>query len=206
MVKSGCRGVLIGMESLDEANLRNMGKSWNVAAASYADSLKQFRKHGLAVYGTFVFGYDHDDRKVVQRQHRLCPRAQAVPGGVQSSGAVSRNAALSKAGHREGRLLKPKWWLDPESRVGDVVFRPKKVTPAELQELCLEARRQFYSWSSIGRRLFDLRANARNLPMLAVYLGLNIGSHYDIDLRQGLQLGAGVVNAEQDSDRLALMR
>src|SRR4029079_19557023 len=29
MVESGCRGVLIGMESLNPENLRAMGKSWN---------------------------------------------------------------------------------------------------------------------------------------------------------------------------------
>src|SRR5260370_16205324 len=67
MVKSGCRGVLICMELLDPANLRDMGKAWNLAGGSYADSLARFRKHGLAVYGTFVFGYDHDDRGVVER-------------------------------------------------------------------------------------------------------------------------------------------
>ncbi len=67
MAESGCRGVLIGMESLDPKNLRAMGKDWNLAAGSYAQSLAQFRKHGLAVYGTFVFGYDHDDADTIQQ-------------------------------------------------------------------------------------------------------------------------------------------
>ena len=67
LVKSGCKGLLIGMESLDPANLRDMGKDWNLAAGTYAESLARFRKHGLAVYGTFVFGYDHDDWDVVRR-------------------------------------------------------------------------------------------------------------------------------------------
>ncbi len=67
MVQSGCRGVLIGMESLDPANLRDMGKSWNLAGGSYAESLRRFRDHGLAVYGTFVFGYDNDDAGVIER-------------------------------------------------------------------------------------------------------------------------------------------
>ena len=43
MVRRGCLGVLIGMESLDQANLRDMGKSWNLAGGSYADSLRRFR-------------------------------------------------------------------------------------------------------------------------------------------------------------------
>jgi len=53
--------LLMSCCALDPANLRDMGKDWNLAGGSYADSLQRFRKHGLAVYGTFVFGYDNDD-------------------------------------------------------------------------------------------------------------------------------------------------
>jgi len=88
-------------------------------------------------------------------------------------------------------LLSPKWWLAPDGRVGQVTFRPRKLSPGELEELCLDARRQFYGWGSIWDRMRDLKANASSLLMLGIYLGLNIGAHYDIDLRQGLQLGAG---------------
>jgi radical SAM superfamily enzyme YgiQ (UPF0313 family) len=191
MVQSGCRGVLIGMESLDPANLRDMGKSWNLAGGSYADSLARFRKHGLAVYGTFVFGYDNDDERVVQRsidfarEHKLFLAAfnHLVP---------FPGTPLYRRLRAEGRLLTPKWWLDPEGKVGDVAFRPKKMSAEELQALCLEARRQFYQWDSIAERLLDRRANARNWLMTGVYLGLNIGAHFDIDLRQGLRLGAGL--------------
>jgi radical SAM superfamily enzyme YgiQ (UPF0313 family) len=195
MVKSGCRGVLIGMESLDPANLREMGKSWNLAGASYADSLARFRKHGLAVYGTFIFGYDNDDAELVQRsvefarEHKLFLAAfnHLIP---------FPGTPLYQRFEEEGRLLKSKWWLDPDSRVGDVTFRPKKMTPDELQALCLGARRQFYGWGSILDRLCDLQANARNPLMVGVYLGLNIGAHFDIDRRQGLRLGAGLAEWE----------
>jgi radical SAM superfamily enzyme YgiQ (UPF0313 family) len=191
MVESGCKGVLIGMESLDPANLRDMGKTWNLAGGSYAESLARFRKHGLAVYGTFVFGYDNDDRKVIQRsvdfarEHKLFLAAfnHLIP---------FPGTPLYRRLEQEGRLLRRKWWLDPDSRVGDVNFRPKKITPGELEELCLEARRQFYSWGSIWQRLWDSRANIRTLMMLGVFLGLNLGAHFDIDRRQGLRLGAGL--------------
>ncbi len=112
MVRSGCLGVLIGMESLDPANLRDMGKGWNLAGGSYADSLARFRKHGLAVYGTFVFGYDHDDRQVVRRsidfarEHKLFLAAfnHLVP---------FPGTPLYRRLEAQGRLLSPKWWLDP---------------------------------------------------------------------------------------------
>jgi hypothetical protein len=66
------------------------------------------------------------------------------------------------------------------------------MSPDELEALCLGARRQFYSWGSIWQRLQDRQANAGSLMLAGVYLGLNISAHYDIDLRQGLLLGAGL--------------
>src|SRR5262249_15805453 len=135
-----------------------------LAGGSYAESLARFRKHGLAVYGTFVFGYDNDDRDVVRRsvefarEHKLFLAAfnHLVP--FPGTPLYRRLAA-------EGRLLSPRWWLDPDGRVGDVVFRPKKLAPDELQALCLEARRRFYGWGSILERLGDRRANGRSLMM-----------------------------------------
>jgi radical SAM superfamily enzyme YgiQ (UPF0313 family) len=191
MVESGCRGVLIGMESLDPENLHRMGKSWNIASGSYERSLRQFRKHGLAVYGTFVFGYDNDDARLIQRSIDFA-REQKLFLAAFNHLIPFPGTPLYRRLEAEGRLLKPRWWLDPESRVGDVTFRPKRMSADELEALCLDARRQFYCWSSIWQRLRDRQANAGSLMLAGVYLGLNISAHYDIDLRQGLRLGAGL--------------
>jgi radical SAM superfamily enzyme YgiQ (UPF0313 family) len=191
MVKSGCRGVLIGMESLDPANLRDMGKGWNLAGGSYAESLRRFRDHGLAVYGTFVFGYDNDDRDTVQRSVEFAVEQKLFLAAFNHL-VPFPGTPLYRRLQAEGRLLTPKWWLDPNGRVGDVTFRPKKLDPEELEELCLDARRQFYRWGSIGGRLCDFKANAKSPLMIGVYVGLNVSAHYDIDLRQGLRLGAGL--------------
>ena len=100
LVASGCRGVLVGIESLDAQNLARMGKSWNLAEESYASSIRRLRQHGLAVYGTFLFGYDNDDAETIRRSVRFATRAEAVPGRLQSPRAISRNAAVSTAGSR----------------------------------------------------------------------------------------------------------
>ena len=134
MAKSGCRGVLIGMESLDPANLRDMDKSWNIAQADYKESLSRFRKHGLAVYGTFLFGYDNDDAAIVQRSIDFAQEQKLFLAAFNHL-VPFPGTPLYRRLETEGRLLKPKWWLDPESRVGDVVFRPKKVSPRELEAL-----------------------------------------------------------------------
>jgi radical SAM superfamily enzyme YgiQ (UPF0313 family) len=190
LANSGCRGLLVGMESINAANLKVMRKDWNTAHASYEDSLRQFRKHGLAIYGTFVFGYDEDDWSVVARsvefarEHKLFLAAfnHLVP---------FPGTPLYRRLEQQGRLLTARWWLDSQGRVGDVTFRPKRMSPRELQDACLWARRQFYGWGSMWERSLDAQANLSSLAMLGVYVGLNLGSHFDIDLRQGLQLGLG---------------
>jgi radical SAM superfamily enzyme YgiQ (UPF0313 family) len=203
LAASGCRGILIGMESLDPKNLRDMGKDWNLAGGSYEQCLAQFRKHGLAVYGTFVFGYDNDDAVSIEQSVAFA-REQKLFLAAFNHLIPFPGTPLYRRLEQEGRLLKPKWWLDPASRVGDVYFRPKRISPDELKSLCLEARRSFYRWSSIAERLFDRRANAANPLMAGVYLGLNISAHYDIDLRQGLQLGAGLSEWEPADDTVSV--
>jgi radical SAM superfamily enzyme YgiQ (UPF0313 family) len=168
-----------------------MGKSWNLAGGDYADSLRRFRDHGLAVYGTFVFGYDNDDAGVIERSVEFA-REQKLFLAAFNHLIPFPGTPLYRRLQHERRLLKPRWWLDPDSRVGEVTFRPQKLEPAELEERCLGVRRQFYSWSSIGQRLWDRRANARSALMLGVYMALNLDAHFDIDRRQGLRLGAGL--------------
>ena len=123
LVKSGCRGLLIGMESLDPDNLRDMGKSWNLRAARMRRTCSRFRDHGLAVYGTFVFGYDNDDRRRSSGASSS-PGNKAVPGRLQPPDAVSGHAALSPLA-AEGRLLKPSWWLDPPAGSATSPSAPK---------------------------------------------------------------------------------
>lgn len=191
MAKSGCRGLLIGMESLEPANLRDMAKDWNLTGGSYSESLRRFREHGLAVYGTFVFGYDHDDWQVVQRSVDFA-REQKLFLAAFNHLVPFPGTPLYRRLKQQGRLLKPRWWLDPESRVGEVTFQPRKMGPRELEALCLDARRQFYGWGSMWDRLRERAANASSLLMTGVYLGLNLQAHFDIDRRQGLRLGAGL--------------
>jgi radical SAM superfamily enzyme YgiQ (UPF0313 family) len=203
MAASGCVGVLIGMESLDPDNLRDMGKQWNLAGGSYADSLRQFRKHGLAVYGTFVFGYDHDTPATIEQSVAFA-REQKLFLAAFNHLTPFPGTPLYERLRSQGRLLTDHWWLDPKGRVGDVTFQPREISPVELKERCLAARRKFYSWPSIAQRSWDFQVNSGSLLMLGVYLGLNLGHHFDIDLRHELQLGAGPLGMSQPTSQLPM--
>ena len=60
LAAAGCRYVLIGFESLEAENLRQMNKPWNRVAGDYRQVVAGLHSRGIGVYGTFVFGYDYD--------------------------------------------------------------------------------------------------------------------------------------------------
>jgi radical SAM superfamily enzyme YgiQ (UPF0313 family) len=54
MACSGCLTAVIGFESLDERNLRQMKKGWNLKSLSYDESVKAFHDRGIMIYASFV--------------------------------------------------------------------------------------------------------------------------------------------------------
>ncbi len=64
MSQSGCISLMIGFESLDPGNLKQMKKAWNQKHGSYGDMIQRIRDHGMMIYGGFVLGYDHDTSAV----------------------------------------------------------------------------------------------------------------------------------------------
>ena len=195
LAKSGCRGLLIGMESLDPQNLRKMRKPWNGGYENYAEKLRIFRSHGLAIYGTFLFGYDNDDQETARGAVGFALKQKLFLAAFNHL-VPFPGTPLYRRLLEEGRLPIEKWWLDPEGRIGDVTFEPGKISAQELKDSCLNARRQFFSWRSIMHRMVDLRANMRTPKIATLFLTANLQAHFDIELRQGLQLGAGLESSE----------
>ncbi|MBI5555589.1 MAG: B12-binding domain-containing radical SAM protein [Elusimicrobia bacterium] len=188
MKKSGCLGLLIGFESLNTQNLSLMGKHWNISQMNYSEALKILREVGLIVYGTFVFGYENDDKGSIDEALKFAITNKLF--------LAAFNHLLPFPGTKiydqfflENMLLYDKWWLADDYRVGDVAFRPNKMTPQELSIFCFEARGKFYSHSSILKRLSGLKIDNRILKTLGYFVYINLFSGKEIIKRQGLALG-----------------
>lgn len=63
IVKSGCKFLLIGFESVNQPSLNAIAKGFN-HDNEYKDLIKQLHSAGISVQGCFVFGFDHDDQSV----------------------------------------------------------------------------------------------------------------------------------------------
>lgn len=187
MKRSGCQGVLVGFESLDGSTLAQMKKGFNAARGGPPAALERFRAHGLRIYGTFVFGYDRDTDETFDETLRFA-QDQGLFIAAFNHITPFPGTPLYRRLEQEERLIGSPWWLDPDYRYGMVPFRPRNLSPERLAERCIETRRRFYAWPSIGRRLGHW-VNLRD-PLMAFYFVVINGMHQvDIRGRHGMPLG-----------------
>ncbi len=185
--KAGCVGVLIGFETLDPDLLRQMRKTFNAMKGGYRVALANLRRHGIRVYGTFVFGYG---------PYREEAFLEAADFAIQERMYIAAfnhltpfpGTPLFKRLRAEGRLLNEAWWLDPDYLYNDLPFVPEGADPGAIRQGCLTARHRFYSWPSIARRGLD-RVNLSDPVMAKSFLPINLMHRFELDKRDRFPLG-----------------
>jgi radical SAM superfamily enzyme YgiQ (UPF0313 family) len=185
--RSGCQGVLIGFESLNEANLKAMNKSFNTMCGGFERALANLRRHRIRVYGTFIFGYDLDTPEAFDATVRFA-REQALYIAAFNHLTPFPGTPLYERLEKENRLLYERWWLHPNYSYNQIPFRPRGMTPEALQHNCLKARRDFYSWSSIAQRGFDA-VNRSDWFMWRNFYLINALHRGDVSMRDHYPLG-----------------
>jgi radical SAM superfamily enzyme YgiQ (UPF0313 family) len=152
MARAGCRFALIGFESLNPMSLRQMGKRWNHVSGPYERVVKALHSRGIGIYGTFVFGYDADTTETIERTLEFAIESRLEIANFNPLTPTPGSALYDRL-RDEGRLISPKWWIDPGYRYGDAIFEPRGMSAAELVQGVFRARERFYGWRSIGRRV-----------------------------------------------------
>lgn len=120
---SGCMGVLIGFESVDEANLAAMNKRFNTMRGGFDEALANLRRYGIRVYGTFIFGYDGDTPDTFRRTVEFAKR-QGLYIAAFNHLTPFPGTPLYERFERQGRLRFERWWLDDAYSYNTIPFRP----------------------------------------------------------------------------------
>ncbi len=198
MAEAGCALVLIGFESLDRDSLRQMRKKWSGVSGAYGDVVARLRARNIMVYGTFVFGYDSD---------RSAAFGEAAKFAKDNSLAIANfnpltpmpGTGLYDRLFAEGALLRPNWWVDPDFRYGDAIFRPKGMSADDLRDGPEDARRAFYSWASIFSRAARCVRPWRRPANIALMLLANVVSRREIARKRAQSLGGPVLTELEES-------
>ncbi len=166
--ESGCRGVLIGLESLNSQSLTGAAKRFRTPD-KYEEIIKNIHSHNISVNGCFVLGFDHDTEEELL----------ALPERVDKLGLdMCRFAVLTpypgtkqyEEYERAGRLLTKDW---SRYNQNNAVFRPTNMTPERLNEIYRQVWKESYTWKRVLRRTFS--SPWRKKPYIFILLGANIG-------------------------------
>ena len=165
--RSGCIALLVGFESISSSALKDVQKGFN-SPTLYAEWIRRFHEHGIAVNGTFVFGLDSDGVEAFDETAQFVidnridlPRFAILtpfPG-----------TALHDRLDREGRILTRDWELYDGQHV---VFEPAKMSVDALEKGNTAVWRKVYSYGSIARRMRDTPISK------LLYLAANFGYRF----------------------------
>ena len=145
---SGCISVFVGMESISENSLAETNKGFN-QVRKFEDQIKMFHDHGIMVNPGMVFGFDNDDESVFESTLNFLIRNRVELAYFNVLTPLPGTALFDRY-TREGRIFDRDWAKYDGKHV---VFRPKRMTPEQLQEGFFWANHEFYSLRSIWHRL-----------------------------------------------------
>jgi radical SAM superfamily enzyme YgiQ (UPF0313 family) len=152
--KCGCVALFVGLESISEASLKGAGKSSN-SPARYKEIIRKAQDHGVGILGSFVFGFDEDDKSVFARTVEFAVKARLDVAQFSILTPYPGTACFDEL-HSSGRILDYNW---SNYTMSQAVFQPKQMTADELKEGHDWAERSFYSLPSIARRALRIGPN-----------------------------------------------
>lgn len=187
MKKSGCELILIGFESLNDENLRQMNKSWESALGERDELVRRIHDAGIGIYATYVFGFDNDDEKSFERTMAFSKKHKFYTAAF--------NHLLPYPGTRvyeelreQGRLLSEKWWLQEGYNYGELAFYPKRMSAEKMSALCRDARSEFASTGTVLRR--GIAALGRSDPLMwSLFWAMNLRLGKEVDEKMHVPIG-----------------
>lgn len=163
MALAGCTGVFIGFESLADENLKQARKR-TPRAEDYARRVRILHDHGIQVNGSFVLGFDGDDKSVFERTAAWI-EANRLECATFHILTPYPGTPLFRQMEAAGRILHRDW---EKYDTAHVVFQPARMTAEELE--------LGYDW--LYRRLFSLRSIWARRPgqwqAVAPYLAMSL--------------------------------
>jgi radical SAM superfamily enzyme YgiQ (UPF0313 family) len=150
LAKSGCTSLFIGFESLSKKNLMTSKKFQN-DPSEYREIIESLHRHGIAICGSFVFGFDEDDPSVFEETVSFAIQTKLF-SAVFMILTPYPGTALYHRVKNEGRLVQDQWWLLEKPEDSAPYFLPMKMSTEALREGWKKAWKEFNAFPSIWKR------------------------------------------------------
>lgn len=182
--ESGCKTLFVGLESIKESSLKEVGKIQN-KREFYQEAIRRFHKNGISIMGAFIFGFDSDDKDVFKETVEFAKKIKLDLAQFTILTPLP-GTKFRKKMENQKRIVEEDW---SRYNFGEVVFKPLKMSPANLQEGEIWAWKKFYSLGSFFKRLpltergwwLVLKKSPSDaLIRLMIYLFANFGFRFQI--------------------------
>jgi radical SAM superfamily enzyme YgiQ (UPF0313 family) len=174
--QAGCRGMLIGFETFNAESLKEYHKGINRKnVGRYQELVNEFHKAGIAIFGGFIIGSDHDTPETVADT-----ALAAVKLGVDIIQITNLtplpDTRMFDRYKKEGRLLATDYPQDWERYTfTETVYKPANMPARELDEAIYELRHAAAKQNWVLKRALRTLLRTRSLTTALFVLGMNRG-------------------------------
>jgi radical SAM superfamily enzyme YgiQ (UPF0313 family) len=173
MNRAKIRGALVGVESVTPEGLKSIFKDFNYAGDNLVTRLKEFRKHGVHVLGSFIFGLPTDKAETFDATAELAQRADIAfaqfimltpfPGTVDFAKWEEKMASdpTRIAGYPLTRF-----WLIPREQRPKVYTPHPMLSPEQIRAGTQSVWDRFYSIPAIWERASIIKSMRGRLAFL----------------------------------------
>jgi len=158
MRESGCRQVLIGLESPTPDGLDGIEvkRNWKLARLpDYEAAIDAIQSRGITVNGCFILGLDGDTERTFDAIYDFIDRTALFEAQLTVLTPFPGTPLYERL-LREGRLIEPRAW--EKCTLFDVNFHPRNMSADRLQQGLLDLARRVYDPAFIHdrrRRFFE---------------------------------------------------
>lgn len=188
MKESGCEMVLIGFESIDSGNLKQMNKGWTERLGERDALIQKIHDVGIGIYASFVFGFDSDNEDTFKDTLAFCQKHQFFVVAFNHL-LIFPNTRTYASFKADDRLLTERWWLQSGYTFGTITFTPKQLTPESLRQFCKQYKKEFFRFGSIWKRGMTMLGRKGSFMINFAYWFINILFHFEVDKRSGIPIG-----------------
>ncbi len=152
MRETGCRQVLIGLESPGPAGLDGLElrRNWKLERLpEYESAIRAIQSRGITVNGCFVLGLDGHTQEIFDQVYEFVERSGLYEVQITVLTPFPGTPVYDRL-RRDGRLLVEDDW--DRCTLFDVNFVPQGMSPEELEEGFLKLSQRLYSQEAIDRR------------------------------------------------------
>ena len=175
MRQANIKGALVGVESVTPEGLKDIYKEFNAAGEDLVERLRTFRRHGVHVLGSFIFGLPSDRPETFDATVEVAQRAELTfaqfvmltpfPGTVDFG---RWEKMMESDPRRIGGIPLTRHWLIPQA------FRPKLYCPHPVMSADEIRRRtqavwdRFYTLPRVWKRSRFLKSLRARLAFVLI--------------------------------------